>query len=86
MDDVLSEDAVRRRGIFKPEAVARLRGMMHQREFLFVKQVFSLIVLELWFRAFCDSPVGTDQPRCSPMRSAASPAAAGSPNGADFPH
>lgn len=85
MDDVLGEDAVRRRGIFRPEAVERLRGMMHKREFLFVKQVFSLIVLELWFRTFCDSPVGTAQePSAAVMRSTVFPGAAGLPRGADL--
>jgi len=54
MDDLLGEEAVRRRGLFRPEAVASLRGSMHRREFLRVKQVFSLMVLELWFRSFVD--------------------------------
>ena len=54
MDELLSEASVRSRGIFRPEAVTRLRTMMHQREFLLVKQVFSLMVLELWFRIFVD--------------------------------
>ncbi|MGD2109245.1 MAG: asparagine synthase (glutamine-hydrolyzing) [Phycisphaerae bacterium] len=59
MDDLLNDDAVRRRGLFRPAAVARLRTMMHRREFLFVKQVFSLMVLELWFRHFADKPPTT---------------------------
>jgi len=54
MDDLLNDQSVRQRGLFRPEAVARLRTMMHRREFLFVKQVFSLMVLELWFRIFAD--------------------------------
>ncbi len=54
MDDLLNEQAVRRRGLFRPGTVSRLRAMMHRREFLFVKQVFSLMVLELWFRIFQD--------------------------------
>lgn len=54
MDDLLSEDSVRARGLFQAPAVTRLRDMMHRREFLFVKQVFSLMVLELWFRIFHD--------------------------------
>jgi len=55
MDDVLSEESVRRRGLLRPEAVEGLRRSMHQQEFLLVKQVFSLIVLELWFRIFIDA-------------------------------
>ena len=54
MADLLSDQAVRSRGIFRPEAVAELRDLMHRREFLLVKQVFSLMVLELWFRMFYD--------------------------------
>ena len=30
----------------------------HQREFVLVKQVFSLMVLELWFRTFVDRSMG----------------------------
>ena len=54
MDELLNEDAVRRRGLFRPEAVATLRAQTDRREFLRVKQVFSLMVLELWFRVFHD--------------------------------
>jgi len=54
MDDMLNEEAVRRRGLFRPEAVATLRAQTDRREFLRVKQVFSLMVLELWFRIFHD--------------------------------
>ncbi|MEE8141499.1 MAG: asparagine synthase-related protein, partial [Planctomycetota bacterium] len=54
MDELLSETAVRRRGIFRPEAVADLRSCLKGREFLLVKQVFSLMTLELWFRIFVD--------------------------------
>ena len=54
MDDLLSEDSVRRRGIFKPDAVSSLRNAMQAKEFVLVKQVFSLMVLELWFRTFVD--------------------------------
>jgi asparagine synthase (glutamine-hydrolysing) len=52
MNELLSEESVRSRGIFQPEAVGSLRDSMQKREFLFVKQVFSLMVLELWFRTF----------------------------------
>jgi len=61
MDDLLGEDSVRRRGIFRPESVAKLRDAMHGREFLFVKQAFSLMTLELWCRAFVDGEM-----RCAP--------------------
>jgi len=52
--DTLSDHAVRARGIVRPDAVAALRRRVHQREFVFVKQAFSLIVLELWFRMAID--------------------------------
>ena len=55
--DLLSERAVRDRGLFDVRAVGRLRDAMHRREFLFVKQVFSLMVLELGFRIFQDRSV-----------------------------
>ena len=51
-DDLLSEDSVRRRGFFRPEAVTALRKSLQRREFLRVKQVFALLVLELWLRTF----------------------------------
>ncbi|MDQ3698049.1 MAG: asparagine synthase (glutamine-hydrolyzing) [Gemmatimonadota bacterium] len=54
MDDTLSERSVRARGLFRPEAVTALRGRMNAGEFVYVKQVFSLIVLELWFRMAVD--------------------------------
>ena len=54
MHDTLSEKAVRDRGIVRPQAVAELRRSMERGEFLHVKQVFSLVVLELWFRIMVD--------------------------------
>ena len=54
LDDLLSDQAVRQRGLFRPEAVRQLRQRASQREFLLVKQLFSLMVLELWFRIFHD--------------------------------
>jgi len=53
-EELLSVESVRRRGLFRAEAVAQLRGSMQRREFMRVKQVFSLMVLELWFRIFVD--------------------------------
>ena len=54
MDELLSEASIRQRGIFQPQSVSRLRNLMKQQEFIPVKQVFSLMVLELWFRIFVD--------------------------------
>lgn len=54
MHDTLSERSVRDRGLLRPEAVSKLRQAMESGEFVFVKQVFSLMVLELWFRMAVD--------------------------------
>jgi asparagine synthase (glutamine-hydrolysing) len=54
MAELLSESSVRNRGIFQPPMVAVLREQMRRSEFLLVKQVFSLMILELWFRIFVD--------------------------------
>ncbi len=54
MEDTLSDRVVRERGLFRPEAVARLRNALAQGEFLVAKQVFSLVMLELWFRTALD--------------------------------
>ncbi len=54
MHDTLSDDSIRSRGVMRPEAVARLRQAMARGEFVYVKQVFSLMVLELWFRMAVD--------------------------------
>ena len=54
MHDTLSEQSVRQRGIVRPEAVARLRKSMDGGEFMYSKQVLSLMILELWFRIMFD--------------------------------
>lgn len=54
MEELLSPDAIARRGIFDPKAVETLRKAIRRKEFLLVKQVFSLMALELWFRMFVD--------------------------------
>ncbi|MCH8124284.1 MAG: asparagine synthase (glutamine-hydrolyzing) [Bacteroidetes bacterium] len=50
----LDEERVRKRGYFKPEAVRRLREQMQTGEFVYVKQVLSLVILELWHMLFID--------------------------------
>jgi asparagine synthase (glutamine-hydrolysing) len=54
VDDALSPESVRRRGLFRPEAVSALREATTAGEFVHVKQVFSLVLLELWFRMAVD--------------------------------
>lgn len=54
LQDTLSERSVRNRGIVRPEAVRKLCRRMHKGEFVFAKQAFSLMVLEMWFRMAVD--------------------------------
>jgi asparagine synthase (glutamine-hydrolysing) len=54
LDDTLSEKTVRERGLFRPESVAALRDATRAGDFVHAKQVFSLVVLELWFRMAVD--------------------------------
>ncbi len=52
--DCLSERVVRERGLFEPGSLARLRERTHAGEFIYAKQVFSLVMLELWYRMAVD--------------------------------
>ena len=54
MHDTLCSAAVQKRGVFRPEAVTKLCQTARNGEFVLVKQIFSLIVLELWFRMAVD--------------------------------
>lgn len=59
--DNLNEAAVKRRGYFDPRQVGALIEKMHTtREFIYCKQVVSLVVLELWHRIFVDREVRFD--------------------------
>jgi asparagine synthase (glutamine-hydrolysing) len=52
--DTLSETQLRKRGYFDPARVRWLIGKMETREFVYLKQVMSLVILELWHRVFVD--------------------------------
>ncbi len=54
LDDLLSERAVRERGVFRPDAVGRLRDSVRGGEFVMAKQLMSLMILELWCRMAVD--------------------------------
>jgi asparagine synthase (glutamine-hydrolysing) len=54
VEDVLSDRVVRERGWFEPAVVARIRERTLTGDFLYAKQVFSLLSLELWHRIFVD--------------------------------
>lgn len=53
--DLLSDEAIRRRGIFRPEFIDNLRRQMHAKEFVLVKQIYAVLTLELWFQKFVDA-------------------------------
>jgi asparagine synthase (glutamine-hydrolysing) len=51
----LDPERVRRRGYFDPGAVSRLVSLMETGEFLYLKQVLSLVILEVWHMVFIDN-------------------------------
>jgi len=53
----LDPDRVRRRGYFDPDQVRHLVARMDRGEFLDLKQVLSLVILELWHMVFIDKQV-----------------------------
>ena len=58
VNDMLNESAVKKRGYFKPSRVKALIDQMRTtREFVYCKQVMSLVVLELWHRIFIDREI-----------------------------
>jgi asparagine synthase (glutamine-hydrolysing) len=54
VDDLLSEETVRRRGLFRPEEVRRIIDTNLSGREDFNLQVFQLLTLELWQREFID--------------------------------
>jgi len=54
--DTLNEDQIRKRGYFDPAYIRSLLEKMENREFIHLKQIMSLVILELWHRAFIDTP------------------------------
>ena len=52
--ETLDEQTVRGRGIFDVAAVKQLRRRAMSGEFLVLKQLFSLVILELWMQIFID--------------------------------
>ena len=57
IDQCLSEASVRRRGWFRWDGVRRLREL-HSSDFMWAKQLFSLLALELWARIYLDREAG----------------------------
>jgi asparagine synthase (glutamine-hydrolysing) len=54
VDDLLSESALRRRGLFEPATVARLRADNAAGRADNSLQLYALVSLELWFQTFLD--------------------------------
>ena len=53
----LNEDRIRRRGYFDPAKIKILVDGMLQHDFVHVKQVMSLMILELWHQIFIDREI-----------------------------
>lgn len=58
VNDLLSPESIRRRGYFDPEAIGQLRAGSRDNDFLRGKQIFALLMLELWHRIFIDREAG----------------------------
>jgi asparagine synthase (glutamine-hydrolysing) len=58
--ETLQPEHVRRRGYFDPDAVqALVRAALETREFVYVKQVLALLMLEMWHQIFIDRSAWT---------------------------
>jgi asparagine synthase (glutamine-hydrolysing) len=54
VEDLLSEETVRRRGLFRPQEIGRIISANLSGREDYNLQVFQLLTLELWQRAFID--------------------------------
>lgn len=54
VEQCLSEESVKRRGLFEWGGVRHILEQMRSGDFIFAKQAFALLVLELWFRIYVD--------------------------------
>jgi asparagine synthase (glutamine-hydrolysing) len=55
IDDLLSDETVKRRGLFNPQEVRRIIAANLSGREDYNLQVFQLLTLELWQRTFIDS-------------------------------
>jgi hypothetical protein len=61
--DLLSADAIRRRGLLDVNEVTRQRQMFERGQADYAYAIFTYLTLELWARAFMDGPaVAIDGP------------------------
>lgn len=58
MDACLSDESIRRRKLFAPEAVKRLVMAAKTGDSIPQRQIFSIVALEIWFRIFVDHEKG----------------------------
>ena len=58
VDETLSETSVRKRGYFNYSAVRTIKDQMTRDDFLYSKQVLSLVILEIWHRIYIDKEAG----------------------------
>ena len=50
----LNKSQIKKRGYFEPDRIDQLVKRMHSREFISLKQVMALVILELWHMVFVD--------------------------------
>lgn len=64
LDDVLGDESVRRRGLFDPQALARMRADNDSGKADYGHRLWALLTLELWYRRFIDgsTPFPSDIP------------------------
>jgi asparagine synthase (glutamine-hydrolysing) len=59
VDDLLSENQVRRRGLFRPEEVRRLVNEHRRGDEDWSMQIWQLLTLEIWMQLFIDGGART---------------------------
>jgi asparagine synthase (glutamine-hydrolysing) len=70
-DDLLSESQVRKRGLFRPEAVRRYIDEHRMGEQDWSMQIWQFVTLELWLQTFVDRGAREMMSECVPQRQAA---------------
>lgn len=58
IETCLSENSMKKRGLFKPEGVRALVQQSREGDVLCLHQVFTLMMLEMWFRIYVDREKG----------------------------
>lgn len=58
LETCLSEDSIARRGLFNPSAVRGLLARGREGDIIDMRQLFALLMLEMWFRVYIDGEKG----------------------------